>query len=350
VAAAPATTAGATATTLATTTAAAPTIELVAEFAGRRLEPFHSDGALIYATSAAPDGQSTMVAIDGNGAIVNEVPGSGLFIFGPAVVDGQVFLFASGDVCGFYPFDLAALAVGAPIVVNSGGFCGGGLTIEPTSPSVAWVVDGSTAEVVRVDLASGQVQRFAFGSAVPEHYEAFGSTVLDGVAYIPLSAGFDAATSQQFTAPDGTPLPDLVLQFDPATGTGRTFEGGFVEVIDGAIVVFTDNGPMSVDPATLALAPFPAAFGGPTEGPTIDGTTWSAYTDGGSNLIVTGFDASSTLIHEATIDAGLDPQAFNAIRIFAIGGMPLVLVGEELYDETTQQSTFNATLYRVTGV
>ena len=344
-----ATTAAAATTTAASTGLA---LELVADYPDRELRAFHSDGTLIYATSTDAESNTTFVAIDAAGAIVKEIPSTLYSVYDPLLINGTIFLVGSApNVCGFFPFDTATLTPGAPIAVNDGSSCNSAVSFDPGSTTVAWVINDSANELVRADLATGEVVRTPFGAAIPEHYEPFGLAVLGGAAYVTLYPSFDPVTGDQYIAADGTELPELVLRFDPATATGTTVAGGGVDVVDGVVVVYTQEQAMQLDPATMSLSPYEGEFGGLPEGVAGDGVAWYTYTDGEtSELIVSSrVPETAAIVNEARIAVPFPPDSYVDTGLFLLSGVPYVLASAQAYDEATQQTTVHSQLYRTTG-
>ena len=276
------------------------------------MHAFHSDGTLIYATSMDAEFNTTFVAIDAAGAIVKEVPSTLYSVYDALLINGTIFLVGSGpNACGFFPFDTATLTPGAPIAVNDGSSCNSSVSFDPGSTTVAWVINDSAKELVRADLATGEVVRTPFGAAIPEHYESFGLAVLGGAAYVPLYPSFDPVTGEQYIAADGTELPELVLRFDPATATGTTVAGQGVDVVDGVVVVYTQEQTMQLDPATMSLSPYDGEFGGLPEGVAGDGVAWYTYTDSETSELVVSSRTPETaaIVNEARIVVPFLPTA-----------------------------------------
>jgi hypothetical protein len=334
-----------------TTTAGTLAFEHVAEFTGRGLHPFHSDGTTIYATSMDAAFNTTFVAIDGNGAIVREVPNAVIpTIYNTVLVNGQVFLLGHGPgACGFFPIDVASFTVGSPIAINDGSSCSSGVALEPEAPSVAWVIDNGTTELVRADLTTGEIAKFPFGAAIPEHYEPWSVTMLGGIAYVSLAPLFDEATGQQFVGPDGSPLPELILRFDPATATGATVAGWSPEVINGTLVVNTDEGTMALDPVAMTLSPFEdstrsmdfAQFDS-------DGTAWHAFSDFETGeLVVIAQDPTGAEPARGTFAGPFDPEWWVDTEIVLLGDVPYLVASQNDYDDATQQTTMLSEIYRI---
>lgn len=332
--------------------AVALSIDLVAEIPDRAIHAFYSDGTLLYGDTRNADFSQAFVAIDANGAIVNEAADPNT-LFGSVVFEGSVFFFgANSDGCGIFPFDLTTLTVGTPLPTSNGPSCGGGITVEDAAPSVAWVPDRSSVSLVRVDLAAGSIDTYPLGTTVPPNYAIAYAEVLNGIAYISLYADFDPVTNESYTAPDGSELPSLLLRFDLSTGTGTTIEAERLTVADDELFVYTDEGQFLANPATLELTPSDSSAGGGsffTEGVLGDGVVWFVYEN--ETGIVASMRNPETMSELAQASVALPATAENRsvnLALFIVGGQPMVVA--EIHSSAADGTLTRLTqIYRVSG-
>lgn len=206
--------------------ASVPAAELGAELIAtidRSISLDYSDGTLLYgmASDDVPSSgiRHSLVAIGLDGTIVNEAPVGGHEVVLEPAGDGLLLRTCdySTMTTSVGLLDLATLTPTSVISFDVGDCDSNTAAIDAANPTVVWVPDQSAAAVFRVDLDAAMATRLDLSEQLRDNYWMGGADFVNGMVRVGIYPDWDPVTGNQFTAADGSPLPDLSLLVDPAT-------------------------------------------------------------------------------------------------------------------------------------